>query len=1316
MLCPFDFRIHFLRKIRFPFFAVAWLLIAPLLPAAPETNGSPVISETVITNLTQFWELPQEKKSLLHRIQVTLLIYYCDPKWNVFWGCSDGLDTFLPFRGLPVTLKPGEKIFIDGQILPVNQEFLWDKTSIKILSESNAVRSLSTQGKLLDFASFNKRFVEVEALVDSQQLILSNILRLELLAENFNLNAFVYLDPPGGTQPDLTGRHVRIRGVYAESSDAFGKIANITLWTPGLNFVEPLGSLEGDSRFSIPVTSSEKFAALNPKAMVRVEGVVRSQQPGESVTIWDDAGQVRIIAKQRRPLQLGDHIEAIGHPAFEGIDRTLQEGLFRLVAKQATNGNDVASNRTKLRLADQVRGLDQDQISQQSPVRLEGVVTWVDSRANFIFVMDSSGGIRVMQSGLQNGRRIETGMVVEVDGVAAAGDFAPVITNAVVRQTGTTELPVAPPTSLEQALTGTEDGRWIQMRGYVRKITEVAGALELQLVAPGGEFTARVLPDDSLRTLQGSVVLVRGVCVVAANSRRQLTGIEIWSPEVADIQTEQSAPADLFALPLRSIASLRQFNLFNTLNERVRTCGSVTLHVPGRYLYVQDGDNSIFALSGQIEPLSPGDRVEVVGFPGNNGGNFLMREAVYRRIAPGPEPVPVQLPALQSVNEGLDGLLVRAEGVLLDMVDKPGETRLSVQAKGLVFEAKIDKAGPLAKQAPDLGSKLAITGIYRIQRDEYGKPRSFLLNLRDGNDVRVLEPPPWWTLPRLLLVLAGVLFVFLLALLWALGIRRKNNLLLHAQTELKAAHDELEKRVQERTHNLLEANEALRCSEERFVKAFRVSPIPLVLQSVREQRYVDVNESFLQLAGFKREEVLGQTPAGLKLFPKPETGREILDALSARRPVRNLQTELRTREGKTLTVLISAEALELENQPHCLTSIQDITERLNVENQLRQAQKMEVVGQIAAGIAHDFNNILTVIQGHAELQLNVEKPDESLADSLREISQAAARAASLTRQLLAFSRKQMLQRRPIDLRESLDNLSKMLQRIIGEQICLQIHCAENLPPVLADAVGLEQVVINLAVNARDAMPRGGPLTITAEAVMIDAKYQEREPDAVIGAFVRLSVADEGSGMDETVRKKIFEPFFTTKDVGKGTGMGLAMVYGIVKQHQGWIEVESSPGVGSVFKVFLPVTDQEAQKTSESRTDLIRAADVQSRTIFIVEDEAQLREMASTILKRLGHQVVVAQNGPEALSLWSQHRGKIDLLFTDMMMPGGMTGRELADRLLSEEPRLRVIYSTGYSMDLFSSGIKLVEGVNCLLKPYNATTLVRAVKKAFANGN
>ena len=531
--------------------------------------------------------------------------------------------------------------------------------------------------------------------------------------------------------------------------------------------------------------------------------------------------------------------------------------------------------------------------------------------------------------------------------------------------------------------------------------------------------------------------------------------------------------------------------------------------------------------------------------------------------------------------------------------------------------------------------------------------------------------------------------------------------------QVQAHIEELDGLVLARTRNLQEVNEALRRSEERFAKAFQANPVPLALQRINEQRYVDINNSFCQLTGFKREEILGQTAGGLKLFLQPETEGKILETLSTRRPVANLQTGLRMRDGKHLTVLISAEALELENQPHLLMSIQDITDRLNIENQLRQAQKMEAVGQIAAGIAHDFNNILTVIQCHSEMQLKTGNLEESLADSLNEISRAAARAAALTRQLLAFSRKQMLQRRPLDVRQSLDSLGKMLKRIIGEHIQLRVQCPENLPPIFADAINFEQIIINLAVNARDAMPRGGPLTITAGLVTVDSGYKEREPDALLGIFMRLSVADEGTGMDEKVRRKIFEPFFSTKEVGKGTGMGLATVYGIVKQHQGWIEVDTKIGVGSVFRVFLPLTDKEVQNESALRPSQIWAAKVEPRTILVVEDETPLREMAAKILKRFGHQALVAKDGPEGYDLWRQHRGKIDLLFTDMVMPGGMTGRELADLILREEPRMPVIYSTGYSMDLSNSGIRLVEGVNFLRKPYDATTLVQAVKTALA---
>jgi two-component system cell cycle sensor histidine kinase/response regulator CckA len=386
---------------------------------------------------------------------------------------------------------------------------------------------------------------------------------------------------------------------------------------------------------------------------------------------------------------------------------------------------------------------------------------------------------------------------------------------------------------------------------------------------------------------------------------------------------------------------------------------------------------------------------------------------------------------------------------------------------------------------------------------------------------------------------------------------------------------------------------------------------------------------------------------------------------------------------------------------------EDVTDRLNLENQLRQSSKMESVGQLAAGIAHDFNNILTIIQGHAQLLLSTAKLENRANDSVKQISLAADRAANLTRQLLMFSRKQAMQPQLMNLNEVVQNITKMLRSLVGDQVALQFDRARQLPIINADPGMMEQILVNLAANARDAMPRGGSITITTKSVDIDASYVTRHPEAHPGSYVCLSVTDTGCGMTPETLSHIFEPFFTTKEVGKGTGLGLATVYGIVKQHEGWVEVSSDLDVGTTFRLYLPIC---AQATSASETMMEPSQALGGEeTILVVEDEGSLRDLVKEILQSYGYRVLEASSGTEALQVWDQHKDEVDLLFTDMMMPEGVSGRELAQRLSADKPTLRVIFTSGYSVDVVATDFNFREGVNFLQKPYLPETLAQTIR-------
>ena len=392
---------------------------------------------------------------------------------------------------------------------------------------------------------------------------------------------------------------------------------------------------------------------------------------------------------------------------------------------------------------------------------------------------------------------------------------------------------------------------------------------------------------------------------------------------------------------------------------------------------------------------------------------------------------------------------------------------------------------------------------------------------------------------------------------------------------------------------------------------------------------------------------------------------------------------------------------------HCYG--EDITARLNLEAQLLQSEKMKTFGQFAAGIAHDFNNMLTIIQGHASKLLTDDSLAPEMKESLTQVYSAGDRAAKLTRQLLLTSRKNVMQPRLLDLREVVGSTSKMLDRLVGETIELRFKSPQMLPLVHADQSMIEQVVMNLASNARDAMPNGGTLIVEISETFVGAEQMEIHPEAATGHFVKLEVTDTGCGMDEATRARIFEPFFTTKDIGKGTGLGLATVFNIARQHNGWVEVQSQPGCGSTFTVYLPANTEMLAEIQPAEQQIISPMVGGCETILIVEDEEMLRELAREILKDAGYQILEATSGREALEVWRQHDGKIDLLLTDMVMPEGVSGVELAERLVMEAPNLKVVFMSGYTSDDVSP--ELLERTNgsFIQKPYGHTELIKVVR-------
>ena len=749
-----------------PFPLCPWLALTGFLLAAPlrseDTDTPP------ITSFEDVWQIklpPQSQQP--HPVRLEAVVYYHDAVWKSMWARCGNTTSFIGFSDIVPPTQPGQRILIEGTVRP-EKGMQIEAAKITVLAEAVPMETVDARGQMDHIDLLHSRMVSLEGLVERQVDSDPSHLIIELVVEGRLVTAWMP-HPIDRPVPQMEGAFVRATGVFCATANPSGQTTKLELCVQGPEAIAVTTWLERDARFAGPPLPIHELATAKPDRLVYVTGTARAQQPGRSLTIRDDTGQVTVLTQQARPVQLGERVEAIGYARTDGNDFQLTGGLYRRAVGDASTA---VRGLPLLRLAGQLLDLPVDAAANGYPIHLNGVVTWSHPQSEFFFLTDSSGGIRVRRPQDSSAPPL-IGSKTEVLGLSNSGDFAPIVQATTLHTYGSLTLPEPRPITLEQALTGIEDAQWVSLSGYVRDIVLEGPWTRLELSTSAGTFIAQLPRNAQLSSLRGSVLRVSGVCCAVANDKRQLQAVQIWVPDSAHLEVEEAAPTDLFAVPARTIASLRQFGTLKSFNRRVRLSGLVVGQVPGRLLHVQEGTDALLVLSRDTQPLVPGDRIEVVGFPSRESSRVVLHEALYRKIEPGPEPAPLLLAAMLPVDPEADGRLVRVEGRVLEISAQEMGPRLIVQSPAGLFEARLDLPQTEVAPAWQPGSRIALTGVYDVQFDEFKRPASARLLLRTPRDVQVLSRPPWWTTRRALGA-SGILGIgTVLGFAWVVALRRR---------------------------------------------------------------------------------------------------------------------------------------------------------------------------------------------------------------------------------------------------------------------------------------------------------------------------------------------------------------------------------------------------------------------------------------------------------------------------------------------------------------------------------------------------------------
>ena len=745
--------------------AVIGLFSGKLAGQAPAAAGP-----DVITNAQVLWGLSNEDKQKLHPIRLEMLVYYYDPVWQLIWGECDGRGSFLPVRGEPLPIKPGQRVRIEGTIQPA-RGILRNEVKVTVLAEHAMPDAIPTKGILADSSRLDAQWSSLEGFVYMQREIDPNHIEYGVVSDGWLVTVRVLVD---ATAPvlQLVGALARFNGVYVGDHDANHVLQRISYWVPRLTDVTALGELDEDARFKLPRTSIGELDHAAKLTWVRLQGEIREFNPGQSLTIRDSSGQLTVPTPQPAKLRVGDTVEIVGRVAGDGAERRLAEPLFRPRSGRTDPGRKAGnpSPRLNLRVVDQIMELPLSEVALGYSVTLKGVVTWSDPRVDVFYLQDGAGGIGVARE--PAARCPAVGEAVEVRGTTYPGRFAPEIKLLDLTTLGPVAVPRPRPVTLEQAMIGTEEARLVQIRGYLRQAVPDGFWTRLDFTTASGELSAYTAADDYFATLRGAIVQVTGVCSATADDQRQLTGVRLWVSGRESISVEVEPPSDPFSAPRITVSGLKQFSGVGAFNRRALVSGALISQLPGRNLVLQDGESGVLVFARDPKPLTIGQTVEVTGLPGREGSRVVLREAIARPVVGAVEgPAPLELDELAEPRRQIDCRLVRLRAGLSQSAPQKEAIRLTLREGGVIFDAELSEPGDW--KAPEPGSRLELTGVYLLEFDEHRQPRGFRLQLRSPADVRIISAPVWWTTGRAFAMAGALAVCTVLGIGWVTVLRRR---------------------------------------------------------------------------------------------------------------------------------------------------------------------------------------------------------------------------------------------------------------------------------------------------------------------------------------------------------------------------------------------------------------------------------------------------------------------------------------------------------------------------------------------------------------